>query len=112
MEIFFPKKIAKILNDKKCLTKEFGDLIAKRIRIRLSVLQGAPSLSDVPTVKPDRCHPLKGDKKGMFAVDLTPNYRLIFKPNHDPIPTLKEGGIDHARITKITIVGVEDYHGN
>jgi len=37
-------------------------------------------------------------------------YRLVFKPDHDPLPRKDNGGLDLEMITGITILGVEDYH--
>ncbi|MGR3219723.1 MAG: killer suppression protein HigA [Candidatus Anammoxibacter sp.] len=68
------------------------------------------NLRDVPVVKPERCRLLKGDKKGLFAVDLTHPFRLAFAPNHEPVPKMKDGGIYLAKITAITIINVEDCH--
>ena len=43
-------------------------------------------------------------------MDLAHPFRLIFVPNHDPIPLRDDGGIDRDRITAITITEVVDYH--
>jgi len=31
-------------------------------------------------------------------------------PEHDPIPTLPDGGLDWNKVTRIKILGVEDTH--
>lgn len=41
--------------------------------------------------------------------DITRN-RLIFIPDHDPVPRKDDGGIDLAQVTKITILEITDYH--
>lgn len=61
---------------------------------------------------PGRCHALGADRRGQFAVSLWGSYRLIFIPDHDPIPTLADGGIDLTRVTQISITEVVDYHGD
>lgn len=78
--------------------------------LRLAVLNSAPTLSDVPTSKPDRRHQLKGDRSGQYAVDLIHPHRLVFSPNHVPLPLRADGGIDTDRVTAIRIVEVTDYH--
>jgi proteic killer suppression protein len=45
-------------------------------------------------------------------VVLTGNWRLIFRPDHDPVPQRSDGGIDLAAVTAVIIVAIEDYHGN
>ena len=70
------------------------------------MLSNAPSLSAVPTVKPDRCHELKGDRAGEYAVDLVHPYRLIFKPVVQP----RSEAIRKEEVYAIQIIDVEDYH--
>ena len=107
---FKTSRLKRIFNSKKALVREYGEKDAKRIVLRMAVLDNAPNLSTVPTSRPDRCHPLKGDRQSEFAVDLVHPRRLIFCPNHDPIPMKEDGGVDLFRVTAVKILGVEDYH--
>ncbi len=88
----------------------YGTEISNKIKLRLTVLNAAPNLAAVPKTKPERCHALKGKKTGQYAIDLKHPYRLIFRPDHDPLPKNEEGQLDLARITRIKIISVEDYH--
>lgn len=108
---FAKKKTGRIFNSERLLVKAYGARQAEEIQDRYFVLRAAPTLAGVPTKPPERRHELKGQRKGEFAVDLVGPFRLIFKPNHDPVPRKEDGGIDVARVTSITILGVEDYHG-
>ena len=36
--------------------------------------------------------------------------RLVFEPNHEPIPRSEDGGIDVGQVTAIVIVDVTDCH--
>jgi proteic killer suppression protein len=74
------------------------------------VLDAAPSLADVPATPPERCHPLKGDRDGEFAVDVQQPHRLVFRPNHEPVPRKDDGGIDLRQVTEIEVLSIEDYH--
>lgn len=110
MEISFSSnKLAKNLNDVKAMMKNYGDL-TKKIQIRLSVLESAQTLDEVPKIKPVRCHQLSGNRKNQFAVDISKNYRLIFEPNHNPFPVDNQNNLDLKSVTKITILDIEDYH--
>lgn len=110
MDITFKNnKLHKIFNTAKLLNKTYGKN-AKFIMNRMAVLRAGINLSDIPVIKPERCHQLKGDRKGMFAVDLKQPHRLVFAPNHEPVPKMEDGGIDLTKITSITIICVEDYH--
>ena len=111
MEISFrTNKLQKTLNSQNALRKSYGDKLARSLMIRLAVLRNARTLSLVPTTKPERRHLLKGKRKGQFAVDLDQSFRLVFEPNHNPVPRSEDGGIDLERLTAITIIEVTDYH--
>ena len=60
---------------------------------RLWFLYEAPTLNDVPSQKPFRRHELKGEMKGQFAVDIEHPMRLIFVPDHNPIPKKEDGDL-------------------
>lgn len=53
---------------------------------------------------------LKGDRAGQIAVDVTRSVRIVFQPDHNPVPLTADGGIDRSRVTAITVVFVGDYH--
>jgi proteic killer suppression protein len=110
---FKNKKLEKEFNEGKRLEKVHGSLRAKKIRVRLAELRAAFSLYDFwpPKSGPNRCHELtQGERKGQLSVDLDHPYRLIFVPNHDPVPVKPDGGLDWEQVTAITITGIEDTH--
>ncbi len=84
--------------------------MATAIMNRMAVLRAARALALVPVTPPERRHQLQGDRGGQFAVDLVHPYRLVFKPDHQPVPRKNDGGIDVTRVTAITIIEVIDYH--
>ena len=108
--VFRDRKLQKVFNSAKELQKRYGARMAKAIMIRLAVLKVAQTLNMVPVTPPDRRHQLMGDRDEEFAVDLVHPHRLVFKPNHDPIPRTDDGGIDTEKVTAITIIDVIDYH--
>jgi len=111
MEVSFEtNRLARILNSEKETIRVFGSKLGKSIMRRLAVLDAANCLKDVPITPPFRRHELKQNRKGQFAVDLEHPYRLIFKPDHNPVPVKADGGLDLKKITAITILEVEDYH--
>ncbi len=107
---FRTTKLEKTFNSKREMDKTYGDRMAQVLAIRLAVLRSAQALSMVPSTPPERRHQLRGKMRGHYAVDLVHPHRLIFKPNHSPVPRLPDGGIDLAQVTAITIVDVIDYH--
>lgn len=73
---FKNKKMEEIANTYKLLSKIYWEQ-APRIIKRLDQLRASPSLKQMAF---DRPHELKGDKKGIFAVDIEHPYRILFKP--------------------------------
>ena len=104
------RSLAKALNSERDLVRKYGRDMANALRTRLGVLENAPNLAAVPTGKPVRRHLLKANRAGQIAVDLVHPYRLVFKPNHRPVPRRLDGGIDTERVTAVTIIDVVDYH--
>jgi proteic killer suppression protein len=90
------------------MNKELGEKQAKKLRQRLEELQAAPNMSEI--VPAARCHALKGNRVGLFAVDLDQPFRLIFKPDHDPLPLLPDGGLDKTIVECILLLEIRDYH--
>jgi toxin HigB-1 len=79
------------------------------LRRRLASIAAAPTLQDLEGV-PGRFHALRADRKSEFAMSLWGAYRLVFAPDHDPLPTLPDGGVDRSRVTKVSITEVVNYH--
>lgn len=111
MDIRFAKnKDEKLVNDFNLLAKKYNkrnENIANEIIISLNILKAAPTLADIPHFF--RPHPLKGEYKGCFAIDVTKKHRLIFEPDHENDPNFR---IDNYKtISKITILELyKDYH--
>ena len=99
----------KLFSSEEELYREYGKL-AKKIQLRLSVLQAAKNLSEVPSGPPDRIHPLKGHRKNEYAVWLNENYRLVFQAYYGEDKTTEE--IETKNVSQILILSVEDYHGS
>ena len=111
MEITFKnKKLAGIFSSEKDLVRKYGFENATLIKRRMAVLGASTCLEEVPYRPPQRRHELTGNRKGQFAIDIKHPYRLVFEPNHNPVPCKTDGSLDLRRITSITIIEVEDYH--
>ena len=50
----------------------------QKLRIRLTALDTATCIEDMD-LPGFRLHPLKGDKKGLWAIDVSKNWRVVFK---------------------------------
>lgn len=68
-------------------------------------------MEDISRLPPARCHELTGDRKGQLSVDVTHPYRLVFQPDHDPVPRRPDGGLDWTTVAKVLVLEVVDTHG-
>jgi len=111
--VFSSNKLKKQLSESKAMVKTHGARRAALLKVIMTQLRAAPNLGVFapPYSPPNRCHELKGNKKGQLSVDLDHPYRLLFKPINDPAPVRSEGGLDWFHVTAIEIRGVEDTHG-
>jgi len=102
-------KLEKSLTTDKGLAKNYGKL-AKKIKQRRIQLESADNLEVISKLPVLRLHQHIGKGKGTWSIDIQENWRILFEINQDPIPTLKDGGIDLKAITIISIESVEDPH--
>ncbi|MEN6301648.1 MAG: type II toxin-antitoxin system RelE/ParE family toxin [Armatimonadia bacterium] len=110
MEVYFrDKRLQRLLTDDRACSREFGSACARKIKIRLLLLDQAATLEELQHA-PGRCHALKGDRKGQFAVDLTGGFRLIFAAADDPVPTRPDGSLDLRQVCIVEVLEVIDYH--
>lgn len=110
MKISFKStKLARSLTEAKEIQKAFGTM-AKKVNQRMKEISASANLEVLKSLPAANCHELKGDRKGEFAVDISGNYRIVFIPDHHPVPIKDDNSIDCIRITEIQILGTEDYH--
>ena len=91
------QKLKKTCTDATACEKCYGLKMAVLIFKRIAEIQASPSVEFMIEYRLGRCHPLKNNRKGQYAVDLLQPYRLIFEKQGDVIQI--------ARIIEIT-----DYH--
>lgn len=112
MDIFISdKRLRRVVDDDAACRRQYGPDMAKKLALRLASLRAAGSLADFwpPKSGPERCHELKGDRKGTFSVDLNQPYRLLFQPIKEP--NVADEQERWKSITSIDISAIEDTHG-
>lgn len=87
--------------------KQLGQPCARKLQTRLADLDAASCVAVLISGRP---HPLKGDRRGEFSLDLYRGARLVFAPNHNPLPEREDGSIDWSRVTRVRITFIGDYH--
>ncbi|RYM35877.1 killer suppression protein HigA [Brumimicrobium glaciale] len=102
-------KLEKSLTTDKGLAKTYGNL-AKKIKQRLIQLESSENLEVISKYPVLRLHQHIGKDKGTWSIDIQENWRILFEIDHNPLPTLEDGGIDLKAITIIKIESVKDPH--
>lgn len=79
------RQIEKICTDASAATKKYGKRTAGLIHQRVDEIYVAVSVEMLVQFRIGRCHPLVGNRKGQYAMDLELPLRLIFEVNGDEI---------------------------
>lgn len=106
------RRLEKAFLKKAQAVKEWGDQNAGKLLQRHAELMAADSLEIFSKLPGTGYHPLAGDRKDQFACYGKHPFRLIFEPDHDPVPRKVGGGVDLSAVTQIRIIEVVDYHGD
>ena len=109
MEILYDDKRVEILFDNFAeMASLKGKELTKKIKTRYEQLRAAETFYDYYKTGLGKPHRLEHDKNNLYAIRLTGNIRLLVRPvveNEDySVESLK-------KCRKVTIIGVEDYHG-
>ena len=94
---FSAKRLERASLDFAESSRIFGVPIGRKYIQRLLVLRAAEKFSQLFGIQSLKLHPLKGNRAGQYAINLTGNYRLI---------------LEKAGENKVRVVDVEDYHGD
>ena len=74
--------------------KAYGDEIARKYIDRINIIKTVKDIDELINLPVLRCHPLKGNRAGQYAIKLTGFYRLIF--------TLKGDALEIAHIEEVS----------
>ncbi|MEB2296503.1 MAG: type II toxin-antitoxin system RelE/ParE family toxin [Ignavibacteria bacterium] len=72
----------------------YGIKVGRRYIERINIIKKSHSIDDLKATRILRCHQLKGDRKGEWAINLTEFYRLIF--------TLHGNNLEIAQIEEVS----------
>jgi len=90
-------KLKKICTNAETAEREYGSLMAEKIHQRIDEIAAVATVEMMIQFHIGRCHPLKGDRKMQYAVDLVHPYRLVFEKIGKEIQIAK-------------IIEIVDYH--
>lgn len=73
-------------------------------------LKAADDLLTLENIPALRLHRYKGNRIGIWSIDIHKNWRICFEIDQSPIPKKNDGSIILEEITSIKILSVEDPH--
>lgn len=95
MEVTFrTRKLEREYRKSDLAMKSYGTAVARKYIQRINIIKQAHDIDELLRLPGLRCHPLKGDRKGQYAVKLTGFHRLIF--------TLQGDALEIARIEEVS----------
>lgn len=84
MQITFgTSKLKKQYEKRTEAVKAYGEDVGKRYVGRINIIKSMRTLDELMKAPSLRCHPLKGNRAGQWAVNLTGFVRLIFTLSGD-----------------------------
>lgn len=78
-------RIEKVCTNACEAERKHGREMAEKIQLRIDQISAALTVEMMIQFKIGRCHPLKGNRKNQYAVDLVHPYRLVFEKIGDQI---------------------------
>lgn len=95
MEVIFrTRKLKKEYRESSGAVKSYGTAVARKYIQRINIIKRVHNIEELIKLPGLRCHALKGDRHGQYAVKLTGFYRLIF--------TLKGDSLEIAQIEEVS----------
>jgi len=91
------KAIGRICTNASVAVKKYGIEMAERIHLRIDQIEAAESVEFMIKYRIGRCHMLRGNRSGQYAVDLVNPNRLVFEITGDEIQI-------------VNIIEIIDYH--
>lgn len=106
---FKSNKLEKSLTVSKEISRTYANM-AQKVNQRMKEFSASKNLAVLKTLPGPNCHELKGSREGQLSVVISGNWRILFEPNHTPLPLKADGGLDWQNVTSIKILEVTDYH--
>ena len=110
MEIRFgTSDLARTCNCGASIDRRWGKLVGAVIRERLCLLAGTPTLELLREFSGLLMEPLNLDKQGHFAIAVVSDCSLLVRPDHEPIPLLRNRLLDCTKVKRLVIEEVQGH---
>lgn len=91
------KQVEKVCTNASAARKKYGNRMAQLISQRIGEIRSASTVEMMIECRIGKCHALKGDREGQYAVNLLNAQRLVFTKDGDTVQV-------------VTIEEIVDYH--
>jgi len=90
MEVTFrTRKLEREYVCSKKAVQAYGETVARRYIDRINIIKSARDIEDLKRLPGIKCHPLKEDRKGQWAITLIGRVRLIFTLHGDNLEIVR-----------------------
>ncbi len=90
MEVRFrTKRLEQCYRQSAKAIRDFGPQVGRRYIERINIIKASPDLDALMQLPALRCHPLKGNRGGEWAVTLIDRFRLIFTFQDDAMTIVR-----------------------
>lgn len=72
------KTLERICTNSETASRKYGEEMAGRISHRIRQIKSVKTVEELIRFSIGRCHSLKGNRAGQYAMDLAHPYRLVF----------------------------------
>jgi proteic killer suppression protein len=104
------EKLSSECKDFRKAKKHYGDKVAGKLHEVIEFIEAAESLRDIRNFPPFHFHDLKGNKSGLYTIDLGRKlgFRLIIKPLDSQGSPCHNDVIFSVRVIEIVTISVEE----
>jgi proteic killer suppression protein len=81
--VFGDRQLDRAYREHSRAVRAWGPDVAKKFLMRVEALYAATDFSEIRGMAALRAHPLKGERAGLWALDLTATWRLLVEPSDD-----------------------------
>ena len=86
---FRTRKLEKCYTHHREAEQAYGKVVARKLIQQVNVIKHAKNIEELKQLPGLRCHELKGNRKGQWAVKLTGYFRLIFTLEGERMETIR-----------------------
>jgi hypothetical protein len=80
-------------------------LVGRTLQHRLADIVAADNVKDLVAGQPQV---IQTSSYELFVLRLADNFEVVLKANHNSVPTLENGAVNWAQVTRVQVLSVEE----